>query len=314
MNYTLHSGSHDEQGRRDTMEDTHIHLDVVSVEGSAPYRKVSYYGVYDGHGGKTTADLVKEQLHNAIFASQEFQDGKAEDSLSLGFQQVDKIVVEKANTEGWMNGTTAVVAMILDGTLYVANVGDAEACLVSVEGDEVKEVTNLTYPHKASDSAEKKRIEELGGHVFFGRVFGALAVARAFGDSRYKQPKTSQNFVSVEPFLKTLVLDHTHKYLILACDGLWDVCTHEQASAFVHSAFKTGKTSQQVAQELVKHALDLRTDDNVTVVVVKISWDDAAHVVGMDVAEASNDGAVLTKVEVVEGEDKAPEPAEGDAQ
>lgn len=82
---------------------------------------------------KTTADLVKEQLHNAIFATQEFQDGKAEDSLSQGFQQVDKIVVEKANSEGWMNGTTAVVAMILDGTLYVANVGDAEACLVSVE-------------------------------------------------------------------------------------------------------------------------------------------------------------------------------------
>lgn len=90
-------------------------------------------GVYDGHGGKTTADMVKEQLHNAIFATQEFQDGKPEDSLSTGFQQVDKIVVDRANAEGWMNGTTAVVCMVLDGTLYVANVGDAEACLVAVE-------------------------------------------------------------------------------------------------------------------------------------------------------------------------------------
>lgn len=120
MNYTLHSGSHDEQGRRDTMEDTHIHLDVVCCEGSAPFRKVSYYGVYDGHGGvrefaksklmtqKTTADIVKEELHKAIFATQEFQDGKPEDSFVQGFQQVDKIVVDKANAEGWMNGTTAV--------------------------------------------------------------------------------------------------------------------------------------------------------------------------------------------------------------
>jgi serine/threonine protein phosphatase PrpC len=142
---------------------------------------------------------------------------------------------------------------------------------------------NLTYPHKASDSAEKKRIEELGGHVFFGRVFGALAVARAFGDSRYKQPKTSQNFVSVEPFLLEVELNPSYKYvsilplvtlryLILACDGLWDVCTHEEASKFVHKLFTEGKTEDEVARRLVQYALDLKTDDNVTVVVVKIDW------------------------------------------
>jgi serine/threonine protein phosphatase PrpC len=85
--------------------------------------------------------------------------------------------------------------------------------LTSFSGTEVKEVENLTYPHKASDSEEKKRIVELGGHVFFGRVFGALAVARAFGDSKYKQPKTSQNFVSVDPYLKTVPLTPAHKYV-----------------------------------------------------------------------------------------------------
>lgn len=273
------------------MEDTHVHLDVVTVEEKSPWTKISYYGVYDGHGGRTTADIVKDELHKTILATPEFLTGRPEDSLSQAFQAVDKIVVEKANAEGWMNGTTAVVAMILDGTLHVANVGDAEACLVSVEGDEIKEVENLTYPHKANDSAEKKRIEELGGHVFFGRVFGALAVARAFGDSRYKQPKTSQNFVSVEPYLKTVPLNSSHKYLILACDGLWDVCTHEQASAFVHKLFQQGKSSQEVSQELVKHALDLKTDDNVTVVVVKIEWDTTTeqhpHVVNVVCAEAS---------------------------
>lgn len=51
MNYTLQSGSHEEQGRRDTMEDTHVHLDVVRIEANAPWTKISYYGVYDGHGG-----------------------------------------------------------------------------------------------------------------------------------------------------------------------------------------------------------------------------------------------------------------------
>lgn len=82
---------------------------------------------------RTTADIVKDELHEAVFATQEFQDGKPEESLYQAFQAVDKVVVDKANAEGWMNGTTAVVGMILDGVLHVANVGDAEACLVSVE-------------------------------------------------------------------------------------------------------------------------------------------------------------------------------------
>lgn len=85
---------------------------------------------------------MKDELHKTIFATQEFLDGKPEDSLSQAFQVVDKIAVDRANAEGWMNGTTAVVSMILDGTLYVANVGDAEACLVSIEYE-----TNMGSQH-----------------------------------------------------------------------------------------------------------------------------------------------------------------------
>jgi hypothetical protein len=51
LTYTLDSGSHEQQGRRETMEDTHVHWDVFVCEGPAPFSKVSYYGVYDGHGG-----------------------------------------------------------------------------------------------------------------------------------------------------------------------------------------------------------------------------------------------------------------------
>jgi len=158
------------------MEDTHIHLDSHSVDG-VPFKKIAYYGVYDGHGGKTTADLVQDMLHKTVFETQEFREGQPVDSLVHGFKTVDDFVVEKSNNEGWMNGTTAVVGMVLDGTLYIGNVGDAEACLVSVVNNAIPEggVENLTYPHKASDPAEKKRIEDLGGHVFFWPCFWCLS-------------------------------------------------------------------------------------------------------------------------------------------
>lgn len=34
-------------------------------------------------------------------------------------------------------------------------------------------------------------------------------------------------YVTAEPFLATVPLDKNHKYLILACDGVWDVATDQ---------------------------------------------------------------------------------------
>jgi len=167
-----------------------------------------------------------------------------------------------------MNGCTAVVALVLDGVLHIANLGDSEAILIS----EVDVVDNLTVPHKANVPSEKQRIEGLGGHVFFNRVFGTLAVSRAFGDSKYKQPKTSQNFVSCLPATKTIPLTPAHQFLVLACDGLWDVCTHEEVAVLVRDQHKSGKSPQEIASFLVTEAIRKRSEDNVTVLVTKINW------------------------------------------
>jgi len=58
--------------------------------------------------------------------------------------------------------------------------------------------------------------------------------------------------------------------LILACDGLWDVMTHDQAADFVHKARQAGQNPEEVARALVFEALRKKTDDNVTVIVVYI--------------------------------------------
>jgi len=120
--------------------------------------------------------------------------------------------------------------------------------------------------------------------VFFGRVFGALAVSRSFGDAKYKIPKTSKDFVSWEPEIQVVELNTAHKYIILACDGLWDVINHQQAAELTHRCFLEGQSPQQVAKTLVKTALQRRTEDNVTVVVVKILWEGV-----VDEVQASND-------------------------
>ena len=216
--------------------------------------------------------------------------------MKAGFEETDETIVRKSIEDGWMNGSTGVVGVIVDRKLYIANVGDSEACIVS-EKDGVLDAQNLTTPHKASDPEEKKRVEELGGHVFFGRVFGALAVSRSFGDSKFKKPKTSQNFVSCEPALHTVEITDDHKFLILACDGLWDVMNHSQAAEFAKSKIAEGESAKGVAAALVSEALRRKTEDNVTVIVVIFNRGGDASTGSASNTETENSAAPATSEE-----------------
>jgi len=130
----------------------------------------------------------------------------------------------------------------------------------------------VTITHKASDTEEASRIKELGGKVFFQRVDGVLAVTRSFGDCHHKKPMTKENYVTVDAFMQKVELTPAHKYLILACDGLWDVCSHEAVSQIVHREFKCGNSAEQVADTLVNAAVANDTGDNVTVGILRFNW------------------------------------------
>jgi serine/threonine protein phosphatase PrpC len=62
------------------------------------------------------------------------------------------------------------------------------------------------------------------------------------------------------------------RYLILACDGLWDVCTAAEAAEFVTRAFLTKTDPVEVAKELVAYAIRSESTDNVSVSIVVFDW------------------------------------------
>lgn len=251
-----------------------------------------------------------------VFVVAQFKEGDIEGALKAGFAQTDDEIVKKSNADGWMNGSTGVVAILVDNKLYIANVGDSEACVVSTVNGEVT-TENLTTPHKASEPSEKARVEELGGHVFWGRVFGALAVSRSFGDSKFKQPKTSQNFVSCEPALHTVEIRAEHEFLILACDGLWDVMNHTQAAQFAKGKIAEGESAKGVAAALVSEALRRKTEDNVTAIVVifnRGAVTSAASETSEKKEEATPEAAAAPETPVISQESTSPAPTEDPAQ
>ncbi|KAF4620320.1 hypothetical protein D9613_000680 [Agrocybe pediades] len=138
--------------------------------------------------------------------------------------------------------------------LYSANAGDARGVLAR-SGRAVR----LTYDHKGTDKQEAKRITDAGGFVMSGRVNGVLAVTRSLGDSSMKE------FVVGAPYTTETELCEDDEFLILACDGLWDVIGDQAAVDLIHPV----NDAQEASETLLKHALSHHTTDNVTVLVVK---------------------------------------------
>ncbi|KAF7321413.1 PPM-type phosphatase domain-containing protein [Mycena kentingensis (nom. inval.)] len=138
--------------------------------------------------------------------------------------------------------------------LYCANAGDARGVLCR-GGIAVR----LTYDHKGSDKQEAKRIIDAGGFVMSGRVNGVLAVTRSLGDSSMK------DFVVGAPYTTETELCDDDEFLILACDGLWDVMSDQAAVDLIHDI----PDAQAASQVLLKGALDAHTSDNVTVLVIR---------------------------------------------
>lgn len=60
---------------------------------------------------------------------------------------------------------------------------------------------------------------------------GSLNLSRALGDMEFKQTPEldpSQQMITANPDIQTLKLEAGDEFLILACDGIWDVLSNQQ--------------------------------------------------------------------------------------
>jgi serine/threonine protein phosphatase PrpC len=98
------------------------------------------------------------------------------------------------------------------------------------------------------------------------------AVGRSLGDGDFKIPTSEANFVSSEPFTNSLELTKEHSFLLLACDGLFDKLTPQEAIEFVHEQLQEDQELRDVAELLTEYALTKQTTDNVSVVLCQFQW------------------------------------------
>lgn len=289
------------QGYRVTMEDAH---DVRISEDES----LAVFGVFDGHGGKDVAELLRSRLVSSVFKKLNtlLKTDKETPLLQLSntvtncFFEVDAKLPEPAASNC---GSTAIVTTIIENRyIIVANTGDSRSIL-SMKGGYPK---NLSFDHKPSNMGERVRIENSGGYVINSRVNEILALSRAFGDFKFKLPwlqlaapgnnnsyleqnrnLIKKNLVALPPELYQVTVEpeliiydlqalSLPEFVILACDGIWDCYTNDQLVRLIRKKLRDRWSLQHVTEYVLNDCISMASSatgigfDNMTLMIIAI--------------------------------------------
>ncbi|KAH6759324.1 Protein phosphatase 2C family protein [Perilla frutescens var. frutescens] len=263
------SGSCAEKGPKPSMEDVHVCIDnlpqylgeVADVPSSG-----AFYGVFDGHGGIDAASFIKDKLLQFIVEDSCYP-VCLERAIKSAFLKADYAFADDSSLD-ISSGTTVLTAFISGRKMIVANAGDCRAVL-GKRGRAIE----MSRDHKPNYTSERIRIEKLGGAIYDGYLNGQLSVSRALGDWHMKGPKGSASPLSAEPELQEMLLTEDDEFLILGCDGLWEVMSSQCAVTMARKELMLHNDPERCSRELVREALKRDTCDNLTVVVICFSPD-----------------------------------------
>ncbi|CAD6891700.1 unnamed protein product [Tilletia caries] len=276
---TLVYGISEMQGWRISMEDAHA--TILKLTDADDKDKISFFAVYDGHGGSAVAKYAGKTVHGRLSKLPQFKSGDYEAALKRAFLATDEDLREDAAFANDSSGCTAVAALLVPGEtseaarrIIVANAGDSRSVL-SLKG----EAKPMSYDHKPTNQKETARIVGAGGFVEFGRVNGNLALSRALGDFEFKGNHSlppEDQAVTADPDVIVHSMTGEEEFLVLACDGIFDCLSNQQVVDFVRRGIASGKDLSKICEEAMDRCLAPDTDlggvgsDNMTICVVAL--------------------------------------------
>jgi len=266
----LDSAHSSKQGVRPTLEDHLTDLSDFQVPNSkctSGYHAL--YAVFDGHGNDSVAKACVQYLPKILSKCLEGFDN-IEEALNECIISLDATILKNVESSN-KAGAVTVIALIdtKQKKMWVVNVGDSRCIMISQR--ETNNVEALSKEHRP-ESEELDRIKKAGGFVGpRGYVMNVLAMTRVIGDGDVKQ--VNPNVIISTPDILYRQLTIYDKYLILGCDGLWDVLSNEDVENYLlqHIVSKPDITLKEICSNLTTDAIKkYKSMDNVSVIIVKL--------------------------------------------
>jgi serine/threonine protein phosphatase PrpC len=245
-----------------------------------------------------------QRLHYYLMSSEHIMT-RPEYALYFAVEKTEKMFMAecRAHNVEFSSGTTATIAYIEEDMCYIANVGDSR--MVLSRGGVAHA---LTIDHKPEHPFERARIQQMGGFVGRSkaeafntgddfacccmcccclpnwlrrlaccgcgdqaphRVWpGGLSVSRTIGDKSIKD----RGVVSADPDVFTYKLQPGDDFLVLACDGVWDVLSNQDAVDTIMRFREMNQYDAAAASEaLARRAFKRGSTDNISSVVVYVN-------------------------------------------
>ena len=267
------------------MEDFHC---IKQALGKRP--NLSYFAIFDGHGGKEVASFLSLNLHhflvneinNISFGMNDEENiNNIIESIKSAFSKIDQDILSNNNFVNDVGSTATLIFIYynslntkendkensinnnaeinnIERTLICANVGDSSGYLINKLN-----IKQITKPHKCEDFSEVKRIKDNGGIVFQGRIFGKLILTRTLGDKEMKK----YGVLSLPDFFVKKI-EKDDLFVVIGSDGIWDVINEEEL-------FKMGNekelSSESFSKKLIEIAKERDTRDNSSCIVIKLN-------------------------------------------
>ncbi len=266
--------SHEEQGRRDEMQDAHFHLED---------ERMCIAGIFDGHGGVHTALLAKEFFGEDFLAN--LKEPSTKDIPALLQEALNAIQENKKGEYLGRSGSTAVVSFIdkQRGIIYTATLGDSEVKLYRRNEEGGLNETPLSCVRDWASSKDAKRAvdywKEKGkkdtvedwlcenrevAKPYFPERGNGINVSRALGDKEWLNAVSHKAKITLYPL-------KPGDFVVMGCDGLWDVVTSEEMKTKISNLERSTNFPTNFPMELVKYALGPKnSSDNVTVIAIWI--------------------------------------------
>ena len=256
------------QGKRPSNEDEHVIFQNLN-NFNKEYNKIDILGVYDGHGGKLVSKFAKSTLANYFIKKNTklFIDSKyTRNYINKVFKNFNNNLKQVHPRAAIYSGSTCCMTILINDkkglVLWVINVGDSRVIL----GNKMDRAVPLSHDHKPNMPKERLRIEALEGSK--GQIYydgsdwrvGNLSLSRALGDLE------AHPFITQMPQIYSYRIHPKDKYIIVACDGVWDVMDNQEVIDLLKSNIK--KTN--LAKVIANKALEKGSTDNITVIVYEI--------------------------------------------
>ncbi|EAN77912.1 protein phosphatase 2C, putative [Trypanosoma equiperdum] len=262
----IHVGCCAMQGWRKTMEDAHVAQ--LNLGGNKHH---TFIGVFDGHNGNKIAKYCREHLLDELMLTPEYRSGSYDEAFKKAFGAIDSNLSKMSmlRSEG---GTAAICVMLTQNEVICANAGDSRAVLYRGT-----RAIPLSIDHKPSAPGEKERILRAGGTVQSHRVDGNLAVSRAIGDFDYKENSElswEEQIVTALPDVTRIDIKEEDAFVVVACDGVWDVLSNDDCCQLIHQSFKDteddiGLVCEAVLDRCLAPCIQGTGCDNMTIVIAR---------------------------------------------